>query len=89
MEKYFARLYEKIRHAGLIIILLSSKDEGTWRQTGITDQEIKIKKNLLHKIYPDKNRLRNISLYKCWIIFFHLINNVKPGFEWRSKTNKK
>ena len=46
MEQFFATMFEDIRHERSLILLLWLIDEGVLRQSGFTDHEINITKNL-------------------------------------------
>ena len=46
MKKYFATLFDDVRHERSLIILLSLTDEGILKQTGFTNREIHLIKSL-------------------------------------------
>ena len=55
MENYFISLFEDVRHERSLILLLSLTDEGILKQSGFTNNEIKIIKNIaLEKIHRQK-----------------------------------
>ena len=46
MENYFINLFEDIRHERSLILLLSLTDSNILKQSGFTDNEIEIIKNI-------------------------------------------
>ena len=51
MENYFINLFEDVRHERSLILLLSLTDSNILKQSGFTDNEIEIIKNIaLQKI---------------------------------------
>ena len=56
MDKYFASLFDDIRHERSLILIISIIDSDILKQTGFTDDEIEIIKNLaLEKLHRQKN----------------------------------
>ena len=55
MENYFISLFEDIRHERSLILLLSLADEGILKQSGFTNEEVKIIRNIaLEKVQRQK-----------------------------------
>ena len=55
MENYFISLFEDIRHERSLILLLSLTDEGILKQSGFTNEEVKIIRNIaLEKVQRQK-----------------------------------
>ena len=55
MENYFISLFEDIRHERSLILLLSLTDEGILKQSGFTNEEVKIIRNIaLDKVHRQK-----------------------------------
>ena len=46
MENYFINLFEDVRHERSLILLLSLTDSNILKQSGFTDNEINIIKNI-------------------------------------------
>ena len=46
MENYFLSIFEDLRHERRLILLLSLTDESILKQSGFTDDEIKITKKI-------------------------------------------
>ena len=56
MDKYFASLFDDIRHERSLILIISIIDSDILKQSGFTDDEIEIIKNLaLEKLHRQKN----------------------------------
>ena len=55
MENYFISLFEDVRHERSLILLLSLADEGILKQSGFTNEEVKIIRNIaLEKVRRQK-----------------------------------
>ena len=55
MEKYFATLFEDIRHEHPLTLLLSLTDDGIRKQARIMDPELNLRKSCLRKATQAKN----------------------------------
>ena len=56
MENYFLSIFEDLRHERSLILLLSLTDESISKQSGFTDDEIKIIKNIaLQKVHRQRS----------------------------------
>ena len=63
MEQYFARLFENIHDERSLILLLSLTDSNILLQSGFTENEINIIKNIaLEKIHRQKSLKEYIAL---------------------------
>ena len=72
MENYFLSLFEDLRHERSLILLLSLTDESILKESGFTDDEIKIIKNIaLQKVH----RQRSLKEYNAIKFLYKLMTN--------------
>ena len=63
MEKYFATIFEDIKHERSLILLLSLVEPDILKQSKLTDHEIEIIKNIaLEKLHRQRNLKEIIAL---------------------------
>ena len=59
MDKYFATVFEFVRHERSLIFLLSLTDPGILKQSKFTDLEITFIKSLAHEKLPRQRALKD------------------------------
>ena len=63
MEQYFATMFEDVRHARSLILLLSLTDSDILKQSKFTDDEINIIKNLaLEKLHRQRILKEHVAM---------------------------
>ena len=63
MERYFATMFEDVRHERSLILLLSLTDPDILRQSKFTDSEVNIIKNLaLEKLHRQRILKEHVAM---------------------------